>query len=206
MRVSAPSPHTLAPLPSFEYVIQRHVDAAIIKKPPSEGARPSNYPAVQAKGPILNGRPFTTRAAPVYLYHPVFANFKHRFNDKTLEVPTSVQQQVYPLCVSSADVYDTTMSLTGKRVAGETIRKSNTRRYYQLLLEPFADMNLGSFIPNGGIITLLPDGTTALRALVEEKNEIGAGGCDPNLQGSLSYAKYWAQSEVRIILFSLLPY
>ena len=67
-------------------------------------------------------------------------------------------------------------------------------------------MNLGSFIPDGGIITLLPDGTTALRALVEEKNEIGADGCDPNLQGSLSYAKYWAQSEVRIILFSLLPY
>ena len=38
----------------------------------------------------------------------------------------------------------------------------------------------------------------ALWAIFEDKNEIGAGGCDPNLQGGFSYLKHWSMDEVHI--------
>jgi hypothetical protein len=44
----------------------------------------------------------------------------------------------------------------------------------------------------------MSDGEMALRGLVEFKNEIGPGGCDPNLQGPLSYMKYWATDAVSV--------
>ena len=74
-------------------------------KPPSTSAKASEFPSVQAKAPILNGRPFSTSAAPVDLYHPVFAKFKRRFKDKTLKVRLDIQAKVYSLCIASADLY-----------------------------------------------------------------------------------------------------
>jgi hypothetical protein len=38
----------------------------------------------------------------------------------------------------------------------------------------------------------------ALRGIFEDKNELGAGSCDPNLQGCLSYMKYWSVDEVYV--------
>ena len=51
---------------------------------------------------------------------------------------------------------------------------------------------------DGIITTAISDGHLALRGIFENKNEIGATGCDPNLQGCLSYIKYWSMAEVRI--------
>jgi len=40
---------------------------------------------------------------------------------------------------------------------------------------------------DAAITTTMSDGQMALRGLIEGKNEIGAGGRDPNLQGALIY-------------------
>ncbi|CAG8637197.1 3197_t:CDS:2, partial [Paraglomus occultum] len=39
----------------------------------------------------------------------------------------------------------------------------------------------------------------AITLVMEDKNEIGAGGNDPSIQGACAYAKYWAQNWVKNI-------
>jgi hypothetical protein len=77
---------TVGPL-DIKAAIRKHVQAAKAKKSPSTGATPSAFPATQAKGPILNGRPFATRSTPVHLYHDVFTTFTSVYKDNTREIP-----------------------------------------------------------------------------------------------------------------------
>jgi hypothetical protein len=51
---------------------------------------------------------------------------------------------------------------------------------------------------DGVVTTLMGGGRIALRAIFEDKNEIGAGTCDPNLQGCISYMKFWSVDVVRV--------
>ena len=53
---------------------------------------------------------------------------------------------------------------------------------------------------DGVITTKMSNGQLVLHGIFEDKNEIGAGGCDLNLQGCLSYMKYWSMDEVRVHL------
>lgn len=170
----------------FKTIIRNHVQAAKAKKSPSVGATPSAYPETQAEDPILNGRPFGTRSTPVHLYHNVFTTFTSIFNDKTRHVPPDIQTHVFKLCYDSADVHK-----------NESIRLNAIQPTYRLILgEAMQSQRVVGGEADVAITTTMIDGQTALRGLVEFKNEIGAGGCDPSLQGSLSYTKYWATDAV----------
>ncbi|CAG8797599.1 7021_t:CDS:2, partial [Racocetra fulgida] len=48
---------------------------------------------------------------------------------------------------------------------------------------------------NDGVLECNVRSKSVLRLLVEIKNEIGTGGCDPTVQGGASYAKYYTQKK-----------
>jgi len=58
-----------------------------------------------------------------------------------------------------------------------------------MLDKSMTSVRAGDSETNAVITTMTSDGQLALRGLIEGKNEIGAGGCDPGLQGYLSYIK-----------------
>jgi len=187
---------TVSLLPD-EAIIQKHVEAAKGKKSPSVGATPSAYPTTQADNPILNGRPFATRAVPVHLYHDVFTTFTNIYNDKTREIPPYIQHEIYDLCQTSSQLYET--SGRTKRVKGKTKRVTAVRPIYRRILDELIHtLPADDSEADGLITTKMSHGQLALRGVFEEKNEIGAGGCDPNLQGCLSYMKYWSMDEARV--------
>ena len=187
---------TISVLPD-EAIIQKHVDAAKGKKSPSAGATPSAFPTTQADDPILNGRPFSTRATPVHLYHDVFTTFTTIYNDKKREIPPDIQNEIYNLCWTSSELYET--SGKPKRVKGETRRVTAIRPIYcRILNESIHTLPADDSEADGVITTKMSDGRLALLANFEDKNEIGAGSCDPNIQGGLSYMKYWSMDEARV--------
>lgn len=49
-----------------------------------------------------------------------------------------------------------------------------------------------------GILTTSFGNQRAYRLILEGKNEIGEGGCDPTIQISIYYCEYWCQKHVRI--------
>jgi hypothetical protein len=184
---------TIGPL-ADKATIQKHVKAAKAKKSPSTGATPSAFPDTQANNPILNGRPFATRSTPVHLYHNVFTTFTSVYNDKTRKIPPDIQKRIFELCHASCELYKTTSGMNG-----ETKRLNAVLPMYSLILgEPMQTLRVVGGEADVAIMTTMSDGQMAPRGIIEGKNEIGAGGCDPNLQGSLSYIKYWSVDEVRV--------
>jgi hypothetical protein len=184
---------TLSPLADeAKAIIQKHITAARGKEPPSIGATPSAFPTTQADDPILNGRPFTTRATPVHLYHNVFNTFTNIYH-KTEKIPADVQKDIFELCETSSRLYQTIGRTRQGR--GETKRVTAIRPIYQKILnESIHVMPADDSEADGVITTRMGDGQLALRGILEDKNEVGAGGCDPNLQGCLSYIKYWSMN------------
>jgi hypothetical protein len=129
----------------------------------------------------------------VHLFHNVFTTFTSVYNDKTREIPLDIQKHIFNLCHVSSELYKTAT----RKEPGEQKRLNAILPIYRLIL----DEKMQTHRVVGGeadvtITTTMKDGQMALRGLVELKNEIGAGGCDPNLQGPLSYMKYWATDAV----------
>lgn len=185
---------TIAPL-NDEAIIQKHIEAAKGKKPPSEGATHSAYPTTQADNPILNGRPFTTRATPVHLYHSVFTTFTNIYNDKAMKIPVDIQKHIYNLCHVSSQLYET--SSRPKQRTGQNKRTKAIRPMYRLMLNESIGLTFSEESePNGTITTMMGDGQMALRGIFEDKNEVGTATSDPSLQGCLSYRKFWSADEV----------
>ena len=188
---------TIGPL-SDKAIIQKHVDAAKAKKPPSTGATPAEFPATQAKKPILNGRPFATRSPPVHIYNDVFTTFSNIYNDKTRAVPSNLQKHIFKLCQASSKLY------YGDK--GETQRLNAILPIYRVMLdEEILSVPGYSSQADATITTRTSDGQLALRGIMEAKNEIGAGGCDPGLQGCLSYSRYWSGDGVCVCLTLSMP-
>jgi hypothetical protein len=185
-------PSIVGPL-DFKAIIGKHVEAAKAKKSPSAGATPSTFPATQAKDPILNGRPFATRSTPVHLYHDVFTTFTSVYDDTTRKIPLDIQNHIFKLCHDSSELYKTVKRKEG----GESLRLNAILPLYRLILgESMQSQPVVGGEADVAITSTMSDGQLALRGVVEFKNEIGAGGCDPNLQGPLSYIKYWAGDAV----------
>lgn len=134
----------------------------------------------------------------MHLYHEVFTTFTRIYNDKSVEVPLDIQAHIYDLCHSSAELY--AASRVVKRQTGESKRLRAIRPiYHKILDESIHSQSVDDVEPDGTITTLMEDGQLALRAIFEDKNEIGAGNCDPGLQGCLSYIKYWSMDGVCVI-------
>ena len=188
-------PSTIGPL-SDEAIIQKHVEAAKKKKSPAAGATPSGFAATQATQPILNGRPFATGSSPVHIYNDVFTTFTTIYKDKTRAIPPNIQKRIFDLCHASSALYK------GKgnkdEEGGGTKWVDTIIPIYRLMLNE-SILGFGSQ-GNGAIMTLMNDGQLALRGIIETTDEIGAGGCDPSLQGCLSYSRYWSRDGVRAFL------
>jgi hypothetical protein len=128
----------------------------------------------------------------VHLYHDVFTAFTSVYQDKTREIPLDIQKHIFNLCSESSGLYK-----TDKKERGESKRLNAILPIYTSILgEKMQSHRVARGEADVAITTVMNDGQMALRGLVEFKNEIGAGGCDPNLQGHLSYMKYWATDAV----------
>src|SRR5258708_2044866 len=172
---------TIGPL-SNEEIIQKHVEAA-----------KAMFSATQDSNPILNGRPFATRSTPVHLYHDVFTTFTSIYNDRTREIPLYIQKHIFEFCQASSELYI--------KLGRKSKRFNAVLPMYRVMLDesmPF--VRAGDSEVDAAIPTMTSDGRLALRGLLEVGDEIGASGCDPGLQGCLSYIKYWSTDGVHVCL------
>src|SRR5258708_11173142 len=186
---------TISPLSDKE-IIQKHVEAAKAKERPSTAATVKGFPLAQANSPILNGRPFATRSTPVHIYHDVFTTFTSIYNDRAREIPLCTQEEIFELCQASSELYQ-----TGEKSRSEDKRfKTLLPIYTRMLDESMPTVVADDSQADAVITTRTSDGLLLLRGLFEAKNEIGAGGSDPNIQGCLSYIKYWSMDVVCLCL------
>jgi hypothetical protein len=157
---------------------------------PAEGAKSSAYAKSQVfysiyDGRYKDGKPRTTVAPPIQLFHPVFAHFLDDIRDTCLISPDITRKTTEFMRMASA-IYSNEESrgaaLTPllRSILGFNIQKilNDDRTNADGAVELFAD--LGSF----------------LLYLQEHKNEIGDGASDPSTQAGLSGGRYWVQPKV----------
>jgi hypothetical protein len=133
----------------------------------------------------------------VHLYHDVFTTFTSVYDDTSRKIPLDIQNHIFNLCRDSSELYKT---VSGKE-RGESIRLNAILPLYRLILgEAMQSHGVVGGEADVVITTTTSDGQLVPRGIFEFKNEIGAGGCDPNLQGPLSYIKYWASDTVCVHL------
>ncbi|CAB5357211.1 unnamed protein product [Rhizophagus irregularis] len=125
---------------------------------------------------------------PVSLFHPVFGQFLIDYRNHSLSIPAERYMQVQDFCNRAGQIYK-----------NEGFRQKALRPFFTSLFDGIQPI---SIVTNNGSIdddVLLTDnvvlGEKAVPILWEYKNEIGAGGKDPSIQGGCGYAKYWAQSQ-----------
>ncbi|POG67685.1 hypothetical protein GLOIN_2v1800226 [Rhizophagus irregularis DAOM 181602=DAOM 197198] len=137
---------------------------------------------------IYNLRPPECSGPPVSLFHPVFGQFLIDYRNHSLSIPAERYMQVQDFCNRAGQIYK-----------NEGFRQKALRPFFTSLFDGIQPI---SIVTNNGSIdddVLLTDnvvlGEKAVPILWEYKNEIGAGGKDPSIQGGCGYAKYWAQSQ-----------
>ncbi|KAG9222008.1 hypothetical protein PTI98_008983 [Pleurotus ostreatus] len=186
-----------ADIPRLVKLFQTSLDLAKKAMSPSDGAKVTNFGSEQEKGPVLNGRPFYNRGPPIAIFHPVSARFLQliRRDLRELEahncIPQTFVNSVHKFLLVSSKVY----------------KKEHDRRH---ALEPILEELLAMDDAVANADRSCSDGQQSFRAqgqrlvslLWELKNEIGAGGCCPVVQSSLSYRKY-AVNPKRLPLLSI---
>lgn len=156
---------------------------------PSTAATPCIFPLVQDENLILNGRPFKTRALPVYLYHDAFSTFTGTYDNKFSKVPLDIQEIVYDLCFKSAALYET-----------KSERLRHVIPTFRLLLkDSMQAIKINGSDADAAITILSKEGSLPLAALFEWENDIGSGSCGPNLHGCCSSVKFWSDDTVRLV-------
>ncbi|OBZ65574.1 hypothetical protein A0H81_14458 [Grifola frondosa] len=175
-------------------VVEDHILAVkrgVLAREPSSAAQYVHLLSEQQKGPIKNGRPADQSGLPLAIYHPVFAKFKDLCADQNIRPSASENALAHQLFAVAASIYDdedarfkgmqpTLEGLLNDAFDPET-RVCNTRNTRCLLTET----------RSSGF---------ALRAVVEVKNEIGTGLCDPSIEGGMYYRKYWVQPSMEPVL------
>jgi hypothetical protein len=141
----------------------------------------------QADEPFLNGRPFEAVGPPITIYEPIFATFRAMNEDK-LPVDISPQdyESVEDFLARSANIYPT-----------EADRRHAINKPLQdLLAMRFNSVQLVDKTANDGVIEQDFGQNACLLLIRELKNDGGAG--DPSAQVGYSYARWWADPQVRI--------
>ncbi|CUA77963.1 hypothetical protein RSOLAG22IIIB_12942 [Rhizoctonia solani] len=152
---------------------------------PSFLAKPSQYKQFQAEGPkIYNNRPQNADGLPIGLFHSVFDSFQRRINSASFS-PTPLQlSNTLPLLTVSQDLYKTEI---GPNVRTEALKS---------LLSKLLDHHIRECsIPetkSGGVVQ---DSNGAYSMIVQVKNEVGTGGCDPSIQAAIAFANYWSDHQ-----------
>ena len=157
---------------------------------PSESAKSSAYAKSQIAYSIFDGRyrdgkPRTSVAPPIQLFHPVFARFLDDMKG-TGDVPNDIIR-----------------GTTGYMMAVSAIYASEEERRAALtpLLCAILDINIQTIMNEDessadGVVELSTELGSVLLYLQEKKNEFGDGGSDPSTQAGLSVGCYWAQAKV----------
>jgi hypothetical protein len=109
--------------------------------------------------------------------------------DTSLEIPTTVYAEVIELFGKAQAVYK-----------DEKCRvKAMQEHLVNLMGDPYIGNKVPGADPDSVLTTRIHDRPTAYRCIVEVKNEVGTGGCDPCCQAVIGYEKCWSDSEVRPI-------
>ncbi|CAE6493838.1 unnamed protein product [Rhizoctonia solani] len=162
--------------------VQAKVIKAIKKYNTSALAKPSQFNKFQATGiKIFNGRPQEADGLPVGLFHPVFDSFQQRIDSDSF-APTPMQlSATLTLLTASQKIYDT-----------EPVRTEALIPLLQRLLgRHIAEVSIRGTKSDGAI----HESNGAYSMIMEIKNEIGTGGCDPSIQGAIAFANYWGQGS-----------
>ncbi|KAF5338778.1 hypothetical protein D9757_014993 [Collybiopsis confluens] len=160
---------------------------------PSQSCQPLKYVEYQARvTPVYDGRyaevPNTT-AAPIEIYHPVFAFFLGCLRDRTkLKVDSSLLKKTHKI-----------MRSTSKIATSENQRETATREFLADILGCGIQQNIidRKAIPDHVVSHNLAGEKVAGNAglaIVEEKSEIGTSG-DAVTQGTFSYLAYWGSPD-----------
>ncbi|QRV79847.1 adaptin amino-terminal region protein [Ceratobasidium sp. AG-Ba] len=161
-------------------------------KPPSETARPSTYMEQQngKVAPILNGRPYACTGLPVQLFHPVFDHFL-RALEASDEPSASDYKNVQMLAFTGQDVY---------RNEGDRWKLLLSRFLVALDSKIARDHPVQNCKPDGLIQFFSTELATDLYcSIIEIKNEVGTGACDPGIQAAEDYGICWSQGDVSSI-------
>ncbi|KAG8959405.1 hypothetical protein FRC03_008030 [Tulasnella sp. 419] len=152
---------------------------------PSTLAQVSQFKKEQARSPMLNGRyPDPDNplfGLPVSLYHEAFTVFQAH-----LEAQPNAAK--YPAIFELQNAAGVIYSTKGERL--EAVRP---------LLQTVLDTGIAEEAFHGsrsdGVVSTWVSGcqTLAYCAMLEVKNEIGTGHCDPSIQAQFSYRAYWSQ-------------
>lgn len=172
-----------------ETALKKALDAP----PPSTSAKSQEYRLYQHTSPIYDGRydaenPTDTIAPSIELFHPAFAHFRDDITNQDLPVPEHVINVTVQYMQASSPLYQT----EGGRIVGI---KSYLEEVLGIKLEK--RVNKDGTGPDGVYeAELRGSKTKVVVVLVEHKNELGDGGCDPSRQAGLSFTRFVAQDGV----------
>jgi hypothetical protein len=173
---------------------QKAVSYAEAAPSPSSASKPVHFINEQTKRPVYNGR-FNLQGddlrvgAPVTLYHRVFSQFQEdlQVSLDSMELDTQYLSDVNTLCGQSSALYLT-----------EAERERHVMKTLGTVLGFFfktrtTDLGNKENAKSDGVVSIEcgSDLETAFIFILELKNEIGVGGCDPAIQALQSYRKYW---------------
>ncbi|KAF9024274.1 hypothetical protein BDZ89DRAFT_1069246 [Hymenopellis radicata] len=172
---------------------KNHKKAVLEGKTPSVNARSTEYKKTQhTSNALLDGRLApeydapTTTAPPVELYNPVFASFKARANDLTLDVPDDI-------CRLTAKLF---RELAVISVQDEPRDASSRETLAKILNVGLETIESQDNTKTDFMSTRLSYGQcNAAPVIFEVKAELASGGSDPSVQVSFSYRRFWCEKD-----------
>ncbi|CAG8748950.1 17682_t:CDS:1, partial [Funneliformis caledonium] len=173
---------------NYNNVQDENIQEILNMKPPLVSARHSVF-FNEVQNPysaILNHRPYKCLGPPVFFYNKVFNKFVTDFRNEDLPISKEVLKMVDPLIQDMSKGYDTEDDLL-----------DCFEKHLRKIIWPIEKISNKDKTCSDGVVTEPVESfyESALLFLLEIKNEIGTGLCDPTIQGSLSYVQRWAQEK-----------
>ncbi|KAJ7084023.1 hypothetical protein B0H15DRAFT_404271 [Mycena belliarum] len=174
------------------------VKNALGSKPPSQLAKSVNYRDVQRSDyPIYDGRyhpmhDISTMAPPIQLYNPAFARFTNDVANPALEIPDSVVLATADLMSKASELHED--EYTREMRIRPALKKALSYGSTQMISDERTILDSAVMWTMSGTERSLHEGPVAA-LLIEDKRELGEGGCDASTQASFSMLEYWVHSN-----------
>jgi hypothetical protein len=160
-------------------------------KPPSEGAKSSEYRKSQASDALViydgrRGLNKATIAPPIRFFHPIFDDFSQKVNNTNHPPTPEDLNNVHDLMSEMDEInpketpYNVMLRQHLSKILGVTIRE-----------EQYPD---GS--KPDGTVTVETCGVRVPFLIAELKREFGEGGCDASSQVSIAMRRFWSHKSV----------
>ncbi|CAG8635563.1 2075_t:CDS:2, partial [Ambispora gerdemannii] len=178
-------------LDDYEEEQQKNVKKIRSYPPPSSFALLNNLINHHVKDKqLLIHRPPECVGPPVQIYHNVFSQFLRDYRNEDLEMGREHYEWTLEFIHEMGEIYRSERERS--IVFKETIRK--------LFGEELRVISLEDDSSNDDVLESNVFSKNVLRFLVEMKNEIGTGSCDPTVQAGASFAKYYTQETYGEVL------